>query len=400
MIDFNWTEKVQGADYINAEDVNALARAITLLNEEMGKKVQTPKIADNGNWLLWDPKTKEYVDSGIFAQGPEGPKGEKGDKGDKGDSGEPGYTPQKGVDYFTQEEIAGLDIPKYNSATLLAMYNEVDITPSPEEWFNFDKNAKTITSLNSDYQTEIEEANELIIPYTINGVMVENIGSGGRLDANGENVQNIKKVRLPNSIKSIGKSCFYSWDMEDINLPTSCSYIGEMAFSWAGNLKQVITPIRPNWELEIGGNVFEFSGLDNIDNLLDGIKVIPSSAFLGNMFLSTITVPESVERIDEDGLQPQYGEISVLTILNKNCVLNHPFQMAEYVSNENPDFPFPRMIKGYSGSTAEVYAKEWNIPFVSIEGTEFATKDEVGDIETALDNIIAIQETLIGGESV
>lgn len=50
-------------------------------------------------------------------QGIQGIQGEKGDtgaqglKGDKGDKGDDGYTPQKGVDYFTDEDIAGLNIP-------------------------------------------------------------------------------------------------------------------------------------------------------------------------------------------------------------------------------------------------------------------------------------------------
>ena len=48
-------------------------------------------------------------------QGPAGPTGAKGDKGDKGDTGSPGYTPQKGVDYFTQEDIASLNIPTKTS---------------------------------------------------------------------------------------------------------------------------------------------------------------------------------------------------------------------------------------------------------------------------------------------
>lgn len=51
-------------------------------------------------------------------QGIQGIQGEKGDtgaqglKGDKGDKGTDGYTPQKGIDYFTDEDIAGLNIPK------------------------------------------------------------------------------------------------------------------------------------------------------------------------------------------------------------------------------------------------------------------------------------------------
>ena len=47
---------------------------------------------------------------------------ESGDfKGDKGDKGDDGYTPQKGVDYFTPEDIAELNIPSvdkiYNPAS-------------------------------------------------------------------------------------------------------------------------------------------------------------------------------------------------------------------------------------------------------------------------------------------
>lgn len=92
-----------------------------------------PYIGENGNWFKYDAELKEYIDTGVCAVGPEGekgdkgdtgPKGEKGEKGDKGDAGakgetgdkggkgdkgEPGadgYTPQRGVDYWTEEEKA------------------------------------------------------------------------------------------------------------------------------------------------------------------------------------------------------------------------------------------------------------------------------------------------------
>lgn len=44
-----------------------------------------------------------------------GPQGPKGDKGDKGDTGQNGATPIKGIDYFTEEDIEGLGIPKKTS---------------------------------------------------------------------------------------------------------------------------------------------------------------------------------------------------------------------------------------------------------------------------------------------
>lgn len=40
-----------------------------------------PVIGENGNWMLWNPDTESFADSGFPARGP------KGDKGDKGDTG-------------------------------------------------------------------------------------------------------------------------------------------------------------------------------------------------------------------------------------------------------------------------------------------------------------------------
>lgn len=58
------------------------------------------------------------------AQGIQGIQGEKGEKGEKGDTGDAGYTPVKGVDYFTDEDIASLNIPEvdrtYNPQSLNA----------------------------------------------------------------------------------------------------------------------------------------------------------------------------------------------------------------------------------------------------------------------------------------
>lgn len=74
----NWKDKKNG-DYIAVEDINSMAGAI-IKNEfkiaefdEEGIKV--PYIGINGNWYLWNSKSKQYIDSGINS------KGEKGDDG-------------------------------------------------------------------------------------------------------------------------------------------------------------------------------------------------------------------------------------------------------------------------------------------------------------------------------
>lgn len=40
--------------------------------------------------------------------GPQGPSGEKGDKGETGPAGQAGYSPVKGEDYFTDEEVSSI----------------------------------------------------------------------------------------------------------------------------------------------------------------------------------------------------------------------------------------------------------------------------------------------------
>ena len=56
-------------------------------------------------------------------QGVQGPKGDKGDQGDRGSAGADGYTPVKGVDYFTPEDISELNIPDKEQVEMLAREN-------------------------------------------------------------------------------------------------------------------------------------------------------------------------------------------------------------------------------------------------------------------------------------
>lgn len=57
-----------------------------------------PYIGENGNWYVYDKENDTYTDSGNVARG------EKGDKGDRGEKGQDGYTPVRGVDYWTEDD--------------------------------------------------------------------------------------------------------------------------------------------------------------------------------------------------------------------------------------------------------------------------------------------------------
>ena len=60
-----------------------------------------PVIGENGNWFIYDMAGGRYDDSGLPSRGVQG---EVGEKGEKGETGAAGYTPQKGVDYWTEND--------------------------------------------------------------------------------------------------------------------------------------------------------------------------------------------------------------------------------------------------------------------------------------------------------
>ena len=77
-----------------------------------------PIIGSNGNWFGWDGA--EYKDTGKPSRGEKGATGERGATGATGAPGKDGYTPQRGVDYWTAEDAAQVvadvlsSLPVYN----------------------------------------------------------------------------------------------------------------------------------------------------------------------------------------------------------------------------------------------------------------------------------------------
>lgn len=143
---------------------------INLANEtrEIAQSVRTD--ADNGVFKGDKGDCGPQGEKGdTGAQGPQGLKGDKGDKGDtgdqgiqgvqgiqglKGDKGEDGYTPQKGVDYFTDEDIAGLKIPV------------VDQTYTPESE-NAQSGKAVAEAIDCELHKKFELIEKIVVGYSI-----------------------------------------------------------------------------------------------------------------------------------------------------------------------------------------------------------------------------------------
>ena len=84
--------------------------------EDLEKKViegigyYKPIVDENGN-LNWQSSNEKFPTiEPINIKGPKGEQGIQGIQGVKGANGKDGYTPKKGVDYFTEEDIASLNL--------------------------------------------------------------------------------------------------------------------------------------------------------------------------------------------------------------------------------------------------------------------------------------------------
>lgn len=176
---------------------------------------------------------------------------------------------------------------------------------TPESSFTFDATTGTITKY-------IGTDADVIIPSTIGGVAVQNIGLKSFADN-----KTIKSVTIPYGVTTIGGQAFIRSSITSIVIPNSVTTLSGGVFA-SSNIKSVVLPDSVT---KIGGDVFYCcSNLENITfsknikdlpfttaiqcykltNLVipDGIESIQSDAFFNNTNLISVTVPNSVKFID------------------------------------------------------------------------------------------------------
>ena len=147
-----------------------------------------------------------------------------------------------------------------------------DIVPTPEEYFTFNQTTKTITGYSN------EGPKDLVIPCTIGGIDVENIGSSA-FKAKG-----ITSVIMPDTIKTIGYSAFENNQITELQLGNSVEMIRQKAFK----NNQITELVIPDSVKTIEGlyttrgyGTFQTNQLTRV-TFGSGIESIGDDAFVGN----------------------------------------------------------------------------------------------------------------------
>lgn len=181
---------------------------------------------------------------------------------------------------------ASIDIIKMpNTITVI---NDYAFSNSSVDSISFSKNLKTI----GNYAFSYSDLKSVILHEG-----VETIGNYAfRGDASGNYIYGqISKVKLPNSLKSIGERAFSCNRLTSVVIPNRITDINKYAFSGCLYLKEVVFPEDLK---EIGHGAFFNCGINEL-NLPVTVEKLGASAFEQNINLTKVVLPNSVKVVGE-----------------------------------------------------------------------------------------------------
>ncbi len=197
------------------------------------------------------------------------------------------------------------------------------------------------------------------------------------------NCKNMKAVKLSSNIKSVPKACFtYCEKIKSVVIPDGVMEIKDGAFNRCTNLKNIIIPDSvkkigngvfgacdnlesielPNSVIEVGEYAFSDCKNLKIVKLSSSMKTIFNGCFLRCEKIESVIIPDSVTNIEMQAFE-------MCTYLKYIEIPNSVVEIGE----DALSFCHNLSIHGHTGSYAEKYAKEHNIPFIDLDGK----KDDV-----------------------
>lgn len=199
----------------------------------------------------------------------------------------------------------------------------------------------------------------------------------------GKFLRTVKKITLPNTIKSIGASAFeYLTALETVNIPDGVEVIGKSVFTLCQSLvsmefpdsvrelgetafsscKNLETVKLPSGIPEIGNTMFNYCEKLREIRIPESVKRIGAYAFNGCVKLSEIVLPEGVEEIGNVAFQGCVDLKKIVLPASLKSIKNY-----KLYKNKPPVPPFAdaKDLKAFVApkSYAEKYCKRNEIPY-------------------------------------
>lgn len=267
-------------------------------------------------------------------------------------------------------------------------------------------------------------ATDITLPSEIDGYEVTMIAPEAFLGEVSESAENLRSVTIPNTVQIISGEAFHCRNLEKISIPNSVERIGGGAFKWTAFYNNESSwedgmLYLDGWLLGVNENVrgkvavkektkgligcaFEENKSITEVSIPDGVKEISYKAFYNCTSLTTVKLPQSLESIG--GMAFSYCESLAGVELPDSlrsigaeafgfCDSMQEIKIPAGVTDigeaafgmiwgeEYPELNSDFIVKGYSGSAAEVMAKEYGIKFVAL------TEEDNGKAENESEDI-------------
>ena len=200
---------------------------------------------------------------------------------------------------------------------------------------------------------------------------------------------------VPNSVTNIGSSAFAMCkSLSDVTIPSSVTYIGALAFTGTPWLNAEAK--KSQFVIVNGLLLFAVDREDVV--IPDSVTYIVSDAFWGKSLMKTLTIPDTVtgighnafascssltsvtipESVEDIGVQAfaNCAALGEVTILAPDAKI---YDRATTFANDN--ISYSGVIRGYDGSTAEIWAGKYGYRFESLgeRPAEYSFGDVNGD---------------------
>ena len=217
------------------------------------------------------------------------------------------------------------------------------------------------------------------------------------------------KIAIPGGVTYICQSAFaYCIGLTSINIPAKVTFIGEQAFFNCNGLTAItVDEANENYK-SVDGVLFTKDGKKLIQYPVSnerksyaipvGVTSIEYAAFCGSKNLIEVTIPEGVEIIAEGAFNscPNIKIIILpasVTSIGDFAFYGCPSLKSVRILSKTAKFPEYRFVfdevttvYGYEGSTAEEYAKKYNLSFASILSAAVGADDtNVSGSEVTID---------------
>jgi len=209
------------------------------------------------------------------------------------------YTKQSGSETWTKKTSASAQTQAAPAQTATATDR-----PNAETDFSVGLTVDGKGAVITEYKGK---AMSVIIPATIQGLPVREIGQRAFWRPDESLNKKITSVIIPEGVTAIGTEAFYECrSLQTVSLPDTLTSIGNEAFEVCRALDSIKLPAGLK---KIGEKAFKYSGITSI-NLPAGLTIIPKAAFKETK-LRSVTIPEGVTEIGERAF---YGCTSLTSV--------------------------------------------------------------------------------------